>query len=214
MPQPRQLSAYDPEWEEDPHFAASSRKAASTASQSKKLPSPAVLRDILAELTDKQRSEECEMMQASAPGSGPIGETTHLRYLGTSTSMTFEGEMDAIAAVVSNDVGRTTHRKGELTAAMAGIAPEPDLVRVNAGTGSKLQLDSVWISGDALKPVGGDQALYAAPLLATMGAAFHLSPHLFCARFGYLFAHPLHSFFAQGATSQRRTRRRWRSAGS
>lgn len=167
MPQPRQLSAYDPEWEEDPHFTTSSRKAASAASQSKKLPSPAVLRDILSELTDKQRSEEHEMMQASAPV--PIGDTTHLRYLGTSTSMTFEGEMDAIASVVSNDVGRSTYRKGELTAAMACIVPEPDLVRVNAGTGSKLQLDSVWMSRDATKPAGGDQALYAAPLLATMG---------------------------------------------
>eukprot|EP01046_Picozoa_sp_COSAG06_P066083 COSAG06_NODE_16514_length_997_cov_0.974388_1_plen_126_part_00 len=91
MPQPRQLSAYDPEWEEDPHFLAASRKTATLQAQSKTLPSPAVLRDILSELTERQRSEEREAAAAAAPAASD--EPTHLRYLGTSTSMTFEGEV-------------------------------------------------------------------------------------------------------------------------
>jgi hypothetical protein len=57
--------------------------------------------------------------------------------------MTFEGEIDAVRAVVNADVGRQT-RSNELTAAMASVVPEPDLARVNAGTGPQLQLDSVW----------------------------------------------------------------------
>eukprot|EP01043_Picozoa_sp_COSAG02_P031323 COSAG02_NODE_2039_length_10034_cov_3.282536_3_plen_77_part_00 len=58
MPRPRQLSAFDPEWEEDPHFAAQSREAKMSQVTSKKLPSPAVLSDILSELTERQRSQE------------------------------------------------------------------------------------------------------------------------------------------------------------
>lgn len=58
MPRPRQLSAFDPEWEEDPDFVAQSRKAATSQATSKKLPSPAVLSDILSELTERQRSQE------------------------------------------------------------------------------------------------------------------------------------------------------------
>lgn len=58
LPQPRQLSAYDPEWEEDPQFVAAARKTAMINATAKKLPSPAVLRDILSELTERQRSEE------------------------------------------------------------------------------------------------------------------------------------------------------------
>lgn len=58
MPQPRQLSAFDPEWEEDPQFVAQTRKAAMAQAASKKLPSPAVLSDILSELTERQRSQE------------------------------------------------------------------------------------------------------------------------------------------------------------
>eukprot|EP01043_Picozoa_sp_COSAG02_P031324 COSAG02_NODE_2039_length_10034_cov_3.282536_4_plen_67_part_00 len=59
------------------------------------------------------------------------------------TSMTFEGEFEAVRAVVDADIGQRT-RTNELTAAMASVVPEPDLVRVNAGTGPQLQLDSVW----------------------------------------------------------------------
>jgi hypothetical protein len=66
-----------------------------------------------------------------------------MSVLPNATSMTFEGEIEALRAVVDADIGRRT-RTNELTAAMASVVPEPDLVRINAGTGPQLQLDSVW----------------------------------------------------------------------
>ena len=113
---------------------------------------------------------------AAAEAPAPSGPRA-ARQLGTSTSMTFEGEVcpltpralafaasaeqartcaklfssaylaalqvDAVRAVIDADVGRKTRSNG-MTAAMASVVPEPDLVRVNAGTGPQLQLDSVW----------------------------------------------------------------------
>ena len=72
LPQPRQLSAFDPEWEEDPQFVAEVRKGAMLQATSKKLPSPAVLRDILSELTERQRSEERVRAPASCSASPGI----------------------------------------------------------------------------------------------------------------------------------------------
>eukprot|EP01043_Picozoa_sp_COSAG02_P046852 COSAG02_NODE_4426_length_5375_cov_5.084913_2_plen_84_part_00 len=69
MPQQRQLSAFDPEWEEDPQFVAQSRNAAMAQATSKKLPSPAVLSDILSELTERQRSQERVRPPACLPSS-------------------------------------------------------------------------------------------------------------------------------------------------
>jgi hypothetical protein len=58
----------------------------------KKLPSPAVLKDILSELTERQRSEEREVALAASAAAGPKGPRV-TRQLSTSTSMTFEGEV-------------------------------------------------------------------------------------------------------------------------
>ena len=52
-------------------------------------------------------------------------------------------QMEAVRAVIDADVGRRT-RANLTSAAMVSVAPEPDLARVNAGTGSQLQLDAVW----------------------------------------------------------------------
>lgn len=185
LPLPRRLSSYDPEWEEDPEFAHASRREAAAAHTSKKLPSPAVLRDILRDLNDEQAREEqffreqqsvqgaiseelaaaAQMQAQKQQGGGGGGE----RNVAKVTGISFEEERAYASAP------RQHHGKASATEFWNGPAGEADLIRATTCNGPKVGLSPVWsLSSDApadsaaLRPQGGDQALYAAPLLQTM----------------------------------------------
>ena len=70
LPQPRQLSAYDPEWEEDADYVERAQQTLREQAATQKLPRPAVLKDILTELTERQAQEqqqaEAEALAAAA----------------------------------------------------------------------------------------------------------------------------------------------------
>ena len=141
LPQPRQLSAYDPEWEEDADYVERAQQTLREQAATQKLPRPAVLKDILTELTERQAQEQQQAEAEALAAAEAAGPSRELR--GASTSVSFEGMADAVRTIINEDIDDARRTRG-LTASMAGVQPEPDLARVNAGTGCGLQLDSVW----------------------------------------------------------------------